>query len=209
MLREQIMKKHVHVDDIFHVIWHNSSVFIKLTLRTLVFLLVLYILFVVLDRYIIRDYLPWIFGILGVWFFIKYIIEFLNIYLDWLILSSEGITLFMREWLFDYKTDFFEWEKIETVSHTQNSFWDKIFSKWDLVIKLEHEIEYPFENINSPQKQAEKILKYKMQFWSDIVEKSSPITDDKMAIIAEALSEVVKEYMDKKTSEEEDEEEDY
>lgn len=76
------------------------------------------------------------------------------------------------------------------------------------MIKLEHEIEYPFENINAPQKQAEKILKYKHQFWWDIVEKSSPITDDKMAIIAEALSEVVKEYMDKKTPEE-DEDEDY
>ena len=116
--------------------------------------------------------------------------------------------MFMWEWLFDYKTDFFERDKIETVSHNQNSFWDKLFGKGDLLIKLEHGVEYPFENINSPQKQADKILKLKAQFSAIIPEKSNPITDDKMAIIAEALSEVVKEYMDKKTVEEE-EDEDY
>lgn len=116
----------------------------------------------------------------------------------------------MREWLFDYKTDFFEWSKIETVSHAQNSFWDKLFSKGDLVIKLEHGIEYPFDNINAPQKQADKILKYKTQFGLSVSsDKSTTINDEKMAIIAEALSEVVKEYMDKKTSEKEDEYDDY
>ncbi len=195
------MKKYVHVEDIFHVIWHNASVFILLTMRTLLFLLVLYVLFVVLDKYIIWNYIPWIFGLLGIGFFIKYIIDFLNIYLDWLILSKDGITMFMREWLFEYKTDFFEWNKIETVSHNQNSFWDKLFSKGDLIIKLEHGVEYPFENINSPQKQADKILKLKNQA-AIIIPEENPngINDDKMAIIAEALSEVVKEYMDKKGS---------
>ncbi len=111
--------------------------------------------------------------------------------------------MFMREWLFEYKTDFFERDKIESVSHNQNSFWDKLFGKGDVIIKLEHGIEYPFENINAPQKQTEKILKYKAQFSLDNpVDASTSINDEKMAIIAEALSEVVKEYMDKKSSEE-------
>lgn len=202
------MKRYIQVEEIFHVIWHNSSVFITFTMRTLIFLLVLYVLFIVLDKYIVWQYLPWFFGALGIWFFIKYIIDFLNVYLDWLILSEGGITMFMREWLFEYKTDFFEWDKIETVSHNQNSFWDKLFGKGDLIIKLEHGIEYPFENINAPQKQAEKILKYKTQFSLDNpVDVAPSINDEKMAIIAEALSEVVKEYMDKKSSTEEDEEE--
>jgi len=200
------MKKYVNVDTIFHVIWHNASVFIRLTLRTLVFLFVLYVLFVVLDKYLVWIYLPWIFAVFGMGLFVKYSIDFLNIYLDWLILSEWGITIFMREWLFDHSTEFFERDKIETISHNQNSFWDKLFVKGDLLIKLEHGIEYPFENINYPQRQAEKILKYKSQFSLDLpVEKSSAITDDKMAIIAEALSEVVKEYMEKKTTEEEEE----
>ena len=115
----------------------------------------------------------------------------------------------MWEGLFDYKTDFFERNRIETVSHNQNSFWDKLFSKGDLVIKLEHGIEYPFENINSPQKQAEKILKYKSHFSPVMPDENSQISDDKMSIIAEALSEVVKEYMDKKTEQKEEDDNDY
>jgi len=125
-------------------------------------------------------------------------------------MTDRWITLFMREWLFDYKTDFFERSKIEAISHNQNNFRDKVFAKGDLIIKLEHGVEYPFENINFPQRQAEKIQKYKDQFSvlsSD--DTSNAITDDKMAIIAEALSEVVKEYMEKKTSSEEEEEEEY
>lgn len=128
-------------------------------------------------------------------------------YLDWLILSDKWITLFMWEWLFDYKTDFFERSKIEAISHNQNSFRDKVFAKGDLIIKLEHGVEYPFENINFPQRQAEKIQKLKDQFAAIIPDDAKPIADEKMAIIAEALSEVVKEYMEKKTSEEEEDDE--
>jgi len=114
----------------------------------------------------------------------------------------------MREWLFQYKTDFFERNKIETVSHDQKNFRDKLFSRGDLIIKLEHGIEYPFENINTPQREAEKVLKYKEQSLLANPNKANPIADEKMAIIAEALSEVVKEYMDKKDAEA-DEEENY
>lgn len=204
------MKKYVDVDTVFHVIWHNASVFIVSTVRTLIFLLVLYVLFVFLDAYIVWPYLPWIFGILWLGFFAKYMIDFLNLYLDWLILSENGITLFMREGLFDHSTEFFQRDKIDAVSHNQNSFWDKIFARGDLIIKLEHGIEYPFEHINYPRKQVEKILKYKDQYLLGISQDTSaPIADEKMAIIAEALSEVVKEYMEKKTADVDDEESDF
>lgn len=172
--------------------------------------MVLYVLFIFLDRYIVRPYLDRTFGILGIGFFIKYIIDFLNIYLDGLILSDKGVTMFMREGLFEYKTDFFERSKIEAVSHKQDSFRDKVFSRGDLLIKLEHGVEYPFDNINYPQTQAEKIMKYKNQFAPTQPGANIPvIADEKMSIIAEALSEVVKEYMDKKSSEEEDQDMDY
>lgn len=199
MLRKQIMNKYVDVWMVFHVIWHNVSVFLRLTLRTLIFLLVLYVLFVVLDAYIVWIYLPWLFALLGVGFFVKYMIDFFNIYLDALILSQQGITMFMRDGLFDYKTDFFEWNKIEAISHTQNSFWDKVFAKWDIIITLEHGVVFPFENVYAPKKQADKIMAYKEQFSlvaSD--DDLQPLSNEKMSVIAEALSEVVKEYLEKK-----------
>jgi hypothetical protein len=33
--------------------------------------------------------------------------------------------------------------------------------KGDILIRLEHGVEFPFENITNPKKQADKILQYK------------------------------------------------
>ncbi|MEI8092040.1 MAG: hypothetical protein WCG98_07780 [bacterium] len=82
-----------------------------------------------LANYIVREFLPRIFALLGIALFIKYIIDFFDLYLDSLLLSREGITLFTRDGLLRYKTDFFSWDTIETVSYVHNSIRDKVFSK--------------------------------------------------------------------------------
>lgn len=206
MLREQIIKKYVTVDQVLYVIWHNWSIFLRSLIRILFFLLVLWWIYFFLDKYLVRNLLPWIFALIGVGFFIKYIIDFFNDYLDTLLLSKEGITLFTWDGILRYKTDFFSRNMIETVSYVHNSIRDKIFSKWDIMIKLEHEIEYPFENVSRPQKQMAKILKYKEQYATFQASKKEEIeiNDAKISILAEALGEVVKEYLDKKESEKED-----
>lgn len=48
-------------------------------------------------------------------------------------------------------------------------------------------------------------MKYKNQYAPTVIDDASDfIGDDKMSIVAEALSEVVKEYMEKKSSDEDD-----
>ncbi len=109
----------------------------------------------------------------------------------------------MWEWIADYKVDFFEWDKIETVNYSQNSIWDKVFSKWNISIKL-HEIEYPFDNVSFPKQQVDKILKMKMihgDQWSD--KTNIELDSEKVSVLAEALWEVIKEYMQKNPKEEE------
>lgn len=71
------------------------------------------------------------------------------------------------------------------------------------MIKLDHDVEYPFENVSKPQKQMAKILKYKEQFTNFQASKKEEIelNDEKISILAEALGEVVKEYLDKKDAE--------
>lgn len=124
----------------------------------------------------------------------------MNLYLDALIFSEKWITLFMREWIWDYKTDIFERDKIETISFNQNSVWDKIFGKWDITIKLEHGVDFPFDNVSWPKKQAWKIMRMKDYFlWQqrDIDLKDLQWEENKFNILVEALWEVVKEYMEK------------
>lgn len=208
MLRKEIIKNYINTEDVQHIIWHNWSVFVNDTFKIIIFLSVLYIIYLWLSSYVTWQFLPWIFGAIWIGFFVKFILDFLNLYLDALVLSSNGITLFMRDGINKYKTDFFERSKIQMVSHTQNSARDKIFAKGDIVIRLEHDIEFPFENVSSPSKQVAKILhlkdKHHASKKSD-TEKTSKLDTDKMAILTEALSEVVKEYLDKKERAEEEE----
>jgi len=207
MLREQIIRKYVTVNDVLYVIGHNGSIFFGSLLRTILYLVVLYGIYFLLNRYVVWNFLPWIFALLGIGFFVKYLLDFFNDYLDTLILSKEGMTMFTRDGILRYKTDFFARTTIETVSYIHNSIRDKVFSKWDIMIKLDHEIEYPFENVSRPQRQMAKILKYKEQFAGVQAAKMEEIeiNDEKISILAEALGEVVKEYLDKKESEKEDE----
>ena len=212
MIRKEIIKKYINVEDIQHIIWHNWSVYIKQTVRIIFFLFALYIIYLLLSSYITRLFLPRIFGIVWIGFFVKFVIDFLNLYLDWLVLSKEGITLFMREGLTKYKTDFFDREKIQTVSHTQNSWRDKLFSRWNLMIRLEHEIEFPFENVTNPSKQVTRILHMKEKHLAgrkSETEKTANLDKDKISILNEALLEVVKEYLGKKNNESEEEHNDF
>ena len=106
----------------------------------------------------------------------------------------------MREWVRDYKTDIFERDKIETISFNQNSIRDKIFGKWDIKIKLDHWVEFPFDNISGPKKQVWRITRMKDHFlWQkrDRDLKSLEGEETKFNILVEALWEVVQEYMEK------------
>jgi hypothetical protein len=56
-------------------------------------------------------------------------LDFFDDYLDTLILSHAGITLFTWDGILRYKTDFFARERIETISYVQHTLWDKLFAK--------------------------------------------------------------------------------
>lgn len=211
MLRKNIIKKHINNEEIHHVVSHNWSVLIKGVLKTFLFLLILYVLFAGVTQYSDREYRAWIFAAIWIYLLVRFVINFLNLYLDALILTESWVTLFMREWLLEYKTDVFERERIETISHTQNSIWDKIFAKWDIMIRLEHWVEFPFDNVSRPKKQAAKILRMKEYFNMKQIEEDAAHESNenqKFNILIEALGEVVQEYMDKWKKKSESEEDD-
>ena len=112
-------------------------------------------------------------------------------------MTDTWITLYLREWLLEYKTDHFDWSTIETISFNQKWFRDKLFKKWDITITLDHGIEYPFEDISNPKKQVDKILQLKWRFSIPVAEENPELESKKFDILVEALWEVVKDYMDK------------
>lgn len=200
MLRKELIKNYIEVENIHHVIWHNGSILIREVLRTFLFLFAAYLIYLWISNYSAWHFWNWLFAIIGLYFFIKFVLTFLNLYLDSLILSEKWITMFMWEGIWDYKTDVFERDKIETISFNQNSVRDKIFGKWDITIKLEHWVEFPFNNISKPKKQVWKIMRMKDHFiWQKREEdlKNIEWEEKKFNILVEALWEVVQEYMEK------------
>ena len=139
-------------------------------------------------------------GIIGIFLFIKWVLDFLNLYLDCLILSKDHAILFLREGRLEYKTEFFSWNKINTISSSQNGIRNKIWSVGDIVIKLEFDTEFPFADVTNPKKQVSKLITLKEQFMErqkQVIEKDLHEDDQGFNVLVEAMSEVVKDYLDK------------
>lgn len=199
MIRKAIIKRNINTSEIHNVVGHNGSVFFKILFKYFCYLAVLLLIFLLLDRYLTREYLRRVFGWLWMILFIKFCIDFCDIYLDCLVMTGSWITLYLREWLLEYKTDHFDRTTIETISFNQKWFRDKLFMKWDITITLDHWIEYPFEDISNPKKQVDKILVLKNRFSAPApAETENPELEwKKFDILVEALWEVVKDYIDK------------
>ena len=201
MLRNVLIKKYVDTKDTQRIIGHSSVVYIKKAIITIVLLFLLYVIFAVLNQSNPAEYWKWIFWVLGLALFMKWEIDFLNLYLDCLVLSKDNITFFLWEGLLEYKTEIFWWNKINTISWNQNWFWDKFMGKWDILIKLEFDTEFPFNDVASPKKQVRKLMMMKEEFLSrqkQQVEKDLSEDNERFTVLVEAMSEVVKDYLDNK-----------
>ena len=204
MLRMMLIKKYVNTSDIQSTIGHSSVVYLKEAFVMMVLLFVLYVIFALLNHTSPAPYWQWIFG--GAWLllFIKWMVDFLNLYLDCLILSKDTVTLFLWEGRLEYKTEIFSWNKINTISSSQNGVWDKIWGKGDIVIKLEFWTDFPFSDVSNPKKPVAKLIMLKEQFLTrqkQVIEKDLADDNQRFNVLVEAMSEVVKEYMDKSRSE--------
>lgn len=193
MLRHYIVKKHIDDPLIDHLVWHHRVVYTPPLFKMMFFLLILYLLFVLLHKFVDASLLSLIFAMIGLFLYGKGIIDFLNHYLDCVVLGSRWVVVFKREGLLEYKTDTFSWERIETVSHTQDSLADKLLGKWDLVISLEHGVVYRFHNVPSPMDLANRILSTRDSYLKPLEDEDEE--HDKFGLLVETLWEVIQDYM--------------
>ena len=208
MIRKAIIKKNINTSEIHHVIGHNGSVFFKLFLIYFLVLAWFVLIYLVLDRYIDWKYLKRIFALLGLIALVKFCLDFFDLYLDSLVLVDTGIILYLWEWLLEYKTESFDRNKVESIEFNQKWIRDKLFIKWDITIRLEHWIEFPFENVSNPKRQAEKILQYKKRFTVPVIQEDPTSENDKkFDMLVEALWWVVKDYMERNNGQWEDKKE--
>ena len=197
MLRKYIIQKNISTSNIHETIGHNGSVFFKIFIVYLWVLSALVLLFLILNNYINWVYLKWCFA--WAWFIalFKFCLDFFDVYLDSLVMVDSWIILYLWEWLLEYRTETFDWDKIETISFDQKWIRDKLFVKWNIKIRLEHGVEFLFENVSNPKKQSEKILKYKARFSTPDTEIQESCDSRNFDDLVESLWEAVRNYIDR------------
>jgi hypothetical protein len=144
-------------------------------------------------------YSKWIIGVVGLVLFVCWVISFLNLYLDCLLLSPSTLTVFLWDGVLEYRTEVLDWSKITAISYYQNSLRDRIFGKGDLVIQLGSSVDFHFNDVTSPKKTVAKLLLFKKKYEDEQkvkIEKDLEGDQRSFEVIMGALGEVVREYME-------------
>lgn len=202
MLKHALIKKYLDDLEIYAVIWHDILVYLKIVSGYIALLVLLYILFSVLQRYVIsHTYMVWTAALMGITIYVKGLYDVADEYLDSLVVTNRGLILFRRNGLFDYKTEYLQRVSIESIAEEQNSFLDSLFKKGNIIIKVEDE-RIRFKEVSHPAHLVSQLLNWKSKIlWRYEYHENETSTElgrDKYELLVEALWEVVTEYVDKK-----------
>jgi hypothetical protein len=101
-----------------------------------------------------------------------------------------------------------DWSKINVVSHRQNSFWDRLSGKGDIIIQLGN-VDFSFNDVAHPKKYVSKLLLFKKKYEDEQkiqIEKDLEGDQRNFEVLVDALGEVMKEYLERKSDGNEEEE---
>ena len=208
MLRRYLLWRYVDLKDVEEILGHSPFIYLRGVLVYSVLLFVVYVAYAISQQYPQYQnvpYVKWIAGIAWLLIFCKWILWFLNLYLDCILISKDSLTVFLRDWILEYKTEIIDWSKVSVISHNQNSLWDKLFGKWDLLIQMWNDIDFSFNDVAHPKKSASKLILQKKEF-EEIkkkkIEQDLEWDQRQFDILVDALWEVIRDYMDNKNNEE-------
>ena len=210
MLRHYLLGRYLDLKDTEDILAHSPFIYLRGVLVYSVLLFVVYIVYAIVRTYYIQDiYVKRIAGILWLFIFFKWLLGFLNLYLDCILISKDALTVFLRDWILEYKTEVIDWSKILVISHRQNSLWDKLCGKWDLLIQMWNDIDFSFNDIAHPKKSASKLMLNKKNYEEakkKKIEQDLEWDQRQFDILVDALWEVIRDYMENKNNEEDYEE---
>ena len=208
MLRKYLLGRYVDLKDVEEILGHSPFIYLRGLLIYSTLLFFVYVIYAISQQYPQYHNVPYvkrIAWILWLFIFFKWLLWFLNLYLDCILISKDSLTVFLRDWILEYKTEVIDRSKISVISHHQNSLRDKLFWKWDLLIQMWNDIDFSFNDVAHPKKSASKLILQKKEF-EEI--KKKKIEEDlawdqrQFDILVDALWEVIRDYMDNKNNEE-------
>ena len=208
MLRQYLLGRYVDLKDVEDILGHSPFIYLRGVLVYSVLLFVVYVAYAISQQYPQYQWVPYIkriAGLLWLFVFFKWLLGFLNLYLDCILISKDSLTVFLRDGILEYKTEIIDWWKISVISHNQNSIWDKLFGKGDLLIQMWNDIDFSFNDVAHPKKSASKLILNKKEYEEvkkKKIEQDLEWDQRQFDILVDALWEVIRDYMDNKNNEE-------
>ncbi len=71
------------------------------------------------------------------------------------------MTILTRNGFLQYKTEMIYRENVEMITYEQNGLVDAARNIGDIIIRLEHDISFPFHHVSQPKKQAAIVAAWK------------------------------------------------
>ena len=208
MLRRYLLWRYVDLKDVEDILGHSPFIYLRGVLVYSVLLFLVYVAYAISQQYPEYQNVPYvrrIAGILGLFIFFKWLLWFLNLYLDCILISKDALTVFLRDGILEYKTEVIDRSKILVISHRQNSLRDKLCWKWDLLIQMWNDIDFSFSDISHPRKSASKLTLNKKnhdEAKKKKIEEDLQWDQRQFDILVDALWEVIRDYMETKNNEE-------
>ncbi len=203
-LRTFVIKQYVNHDDIEHIIGHDILVYIKTAIKHLAILFIFLLIYRLVRLYVDWEIATMIFGVLGLMTYAFFVMRVLNDYFDAMIITERGITILTWNGFLQYKTETVYWENIQSITYEQSGLMDAAWNTGDIIIRLEHDITYPFHHVPQPKKQAAIVAARKEKSYgpslidTDRDDEDNGWRDEKFDILVETLGEVIVEYMERK-----------
>ena len=198
MFKKKLLSRYIEDQRILHIISHHWRVYVKLIIKFVVLLLIGFGWYWYVGKYFDWKWISIGFGIYWLILYVTFIIAFMDLYLDSLVLTDQGISLFFWEGLFKYSNELLERASVEAVYDEQDGLLDIILNKWDVKIKRA-EAEYVFDEIPKPSSVSALILSVKEEILNQDEDSNNQEEEiDKFQLLVEALGEIIKEFYSKR-----------
>ena len=194
-IKVNILKKIAGIDeDIKYIISHHILTYFWLMIMSFIGIIILFFLYRLIAVFDVSlaQISIWILGLL---LYVYFVLNFLDIYLDAVLITDNSIIIYKWYWLFKTSADVIALHAIESVYANQNGIIDTLFNKWDIVFRRAGHENY-FDEVYNPQDAANKI-NY-MLSTLEKEEEEEPEQEWDFQMFVEAMAEVIKEYKNRK-----------
>lgn len=192
-----LIQKYITDQEILYVLKQSFGSYFFMFLKNMLFVLAIYLIYNILWNYVNNE-VNLFFWLILIGIYGKFVYDFMDAYMDTVVLTNRWMHIISITWLMKFKVDFFEWRWLESITYVKNGMRDLLFNQWDVLLTLNQWTDFTIENIAQPKRQIWILNKIKYEESMKIIETDTTEmvnNEDKFNILVETLGDVIWDYM--------------